>query len=146
MLPVSIGVLLNRLTSPQNLRTSSQVARRPRQERRTPRIPLQAMLVVTRIILPPQRVPMDLRTLVATQPTRLHPPPPHQGHSQRIHTRPTSSLLAGKATHSLRTRRTHPRPSRIHTDDRRRLPRARMPPQGILDTSTNNIWSIAKPQ
>jgi hypothetical protein len=146
MLPVSTGVLLNRSMVLRNLRMSSRLAAQRRQGRRIPRTPLRAMLAVMRTTPPPQQLPTDLPTLEATRPTRLHRLLPHQGRSQRTHTRPTSSPLAGKATHSPRTPRTHPRPSQIHMGDRHRLPRARMPLQGILDTSTNNIWSIAKPQ
>jgi len=61
--------------------------------------------------------------------TRVHPPPRHQGLSQRTHTRLTSSLLVERLTHSHRTRLTRPVQPRILTDARRPPPRAHMPLQ-----------------
>lgn len=122
MLPVSIGVLRNHSITRQKP-TSSRRARQRRQERLTRR---RAMLVVIPTIPPLQRLRMDR---LRTRHTRVHPPLRHQGLSQRIHTRVTSSLLVERLTHSHRTRLTRPVQLRILTDARRLPPRARMPPQ-----------------
>jgi hypothetical protein len=141
MLHVSIGVLQNRLIY-QRSRMSRHLVRRRRQERRTRlRAAMPAVTLIT--LLPQQPLPMEPRRIPVTN--RLHRPLRNQGQHPRIHTRAISSQLEGNrilVDHIPPTRRSH---NRILMGVRLQLHRANTPPQGILDTSTNNIWSTAKP-
>jgi hypothetical protein len=141
MLHVSIGVLQNRLITQRSRMSRLLLVSRCRQERRTH---LRAMLAVTLIILPPQQPRHTEEPLRILDTNRLAQPRRNQGLHPRIHTpRATSSLLDGSHTlgHIPLTRRRHHRTTGVH----QQLRRANTPPQGILDTSTNNIWSTAKP-
>jgi hypothetical protein len=154
MLRVSTGVLQNRLnTRRRSLLTSSHhPARHHRQERRMRlhRAMLEVVLVDMTAITPPRQ--LLLPDTARTQRTRVRLLPRPQGHSQRTPTRPTSSpLVAGipgihiPSRRTLPTQRSRRRIPTAPTEGRPHPPLAPMPPQGILDTSTKIIWSIAKP-
>lgn len=121
MLLVSIGVLLSPLITQQNLMNRHPASRHLHVQLMAP----QDMLLVNPTTPPLPRLPMEPHT----PHTRLHLPLPHQGLSQRIHTRLTSSLLEERLTHSHPIRLTRPVQPRIHTDARQPPPQARMPPQ-----------------
>jgi hypothetical protein len=141
MLRASIGVPQNRSTSRQSPTKSSPLVR----HRRERSMQMQAMVAAgTVTILPLPQLHLEVRI----QDIRLHLPLLPHGPSPRTLTlRPTrSNPLEGSMQASPRRMLTQPRARRIHTVAPRRLPLASMfPLQGILDTSTNNIWSIAKP-
>jgi len=122
MLPVSIGVLRNHSIT-RRKPTSSRPGRQRRQERLTRHRAMPAVIPTTPLL---QRLHMDRLRI---QHTRVHPLLRHQGLSQRIHTRLTSSLLEERLTHSHPIRLTRPVQPRIHTDARQPPPQARMPPQ-----------------
>lgn len=121
MLLASIGVLLSPLITQQNPMNRHPARRRLHAKP----MALQDMRPLNPTTLPLPRLPMELHI----QHTRLHLPLPHQGPSPRIHTRPTSSPLVGKATRSRRILLTLPRPRQISTAVLLHPPLARMPPQ-----------------
>lgn len=86
----------------------------------------RVMLAVMPTTPPLPRLPMEAHIRA----TRLPPHPRHQGHSPRIHTRPTSnSLVPGTILLTLATLLIPCRPPRTHTVVPRLLPLASTPPQ-----------------